>query len=124
MPRRYKVILLLFLLSVGGLALIMVQQNHDRLFPRDACFTREGTDIGDYPLCVEGKQPVVDRSITSDMLDEPYAAPTHRVCQRACQENELCSHYVFRLPPEYYNSNIMVQSPESFSCLLLQQSPG
>ena len=121
MARRYKVILLLFLLLFGGVVLLMVQQNYDRLFPRDACFTRDGTDIGDYPLCVEGKQLVEDRVIMPDMLDEPNAEPTHRACQRVCQENELCSHYVFRLPPEYYDSNLMVQTPESFSCLLLQQ---
>ena len=120
MSRRLKVLVLLLTLAAGAVAGLLVQQNYDRLFPRDACYTRDGTDIGDFPLCAAGKRAIEERLILPDMLDNPYDEPTQRACQKACRQNEWCSHYVFRLPPEYHNSNVIPLTREPFSCLLLQ----
>jgi len=125
-----RILFVLVLVFTGVTSLYVWQKYHINFIPRDLCYTRDGAVVGSYerndPQRCFGTSAVAYEQRTIGPPQGPLDSDSHQVCQKACQKNEWCTHYIYHLPWEYHNANNPppLGGPGQFGCTLLKQKSG
>ena len=133
-PRRRTLLIGGLLVATMGFAVWLYVNNfqpwrlYPLFFPQHVCFTSDGVDTGQAEHCLIRDARAawkIYEQRSMGTTDSPFTS-VYTGCQKACQANSHCTHYVVSWPEGPYKNSIFrghtftIIEDDGFSCSLLK----